>query len=113
MIALEPGEECCVWLDRYKDVPIESRPVFLFRAKSMREQRDFDRRFNELWKVQTADEQTDAIRDFFLSAVYSARNQRDGFDLNDVESCMTRSAMLDVIRAIIHSVNVQPEEKKS
>lgn len=113
MIALEPGEECCVWFDRYKDIPIEKRPVYLFRAKSMRDQREVDKRFNELWSIPTADEQANAVREFFLSIVHGARNQQEAFDLSDIESCMTRSGMMDVIRAIIHSTNVQPEEKKS
>ena len=110
MFALEPGELGKIVLDRHEGV--DNPPCCVVKAKSARQQREYDNSFDELWK-RTDDDSSKAFQDR-LTELFKANVERiEGYQSEDIEEAFTRTGMVEILRKLVSGSLIKYEEKKS
>lgn len=110
MFALEPGERGKIVLEQHEGR--ENPPCCIVLAKSARQQREFDKAFDDLWK-KTPDDSSQAFQDR-LTELFKANVERiEGYCSDEVEDAFTRQGMMEILRKLVAGSLVRYEEKKS
>jgi len=113
-LSLEPGIPLAVWLDIDEPKPIDSRPLFLVRSMTMRQQAAMEGEIQESIKGKTTyDGIFDEYARLFYKYVHGWKNMGSfeyGCDLRDL---LDSREVRQILGKIESASYVQYEEKKS
>jgi hypothetical protein len=113
-IALEPGLTFEVWLDSDAEKPIESRPRFIVKTQSLRQQREIHRVIDMIFEP---DAQVDNVFDSAVECVFRScvgwKCMGDfEFNADSIEDVMSFSEIRELLRKIAANQRMSADEKK-
>lgn len=115
-LKLSPDETIDVCLSSDKEVPIESRPVFVAKVQTMRGQRLISAAVDR-WSKPEGIESPDVLYDETVALLKTLlvdwRNMGMAFDLESLEDLLTYIEARELISLIQYGQNMTEAEKKS
>jgi len=113
-IALEPGLTFEVWLDSDAEKPIESRPRFIVKTQSLRQQREIHRVIDLIFENNvTVDDVFDAAVDCLYKSCLSWKCMGDlAFSRECIEDVLSFSEIREILRKIAANQRMSADEKK-
>jgi len=110
MFALEPGQIGKLVLKCHEGN--QSPPCCVVLAKSVRQQMEFDRAYEDVWKANDGDKSehvTQRIIDLFKLHV----ERIEGYQSESVEDAFTHGGMVEILQQLVGGRLLQYEQKKS
>ena len=113
-IALEPGLTFEVWLDSDAEKPIESRPRFIAKTQSLRQQREIHRVIDMVFQPDVqVDDVFNAAVDCVLTSCVGWKCMGDfAFSRDSIEDVMSFSEIRELLRKIAANQRMSADEKK-
>ncbi len=111
MPAYEPGEEIPIVLECDRDKPKDKQRVFWVKAMSWREQKEFNKFREEIFALNTDEEQVDKAIEVILQRVVRCTNMDNPLTPESLEAIVDYKQIWDLFAAVRY--NLTYEEKKS
>jgi hypothetical protein len=107
MISLEPGEKGRVYLSRHENV--EGAPYCVVNALSIRQQREFVRKYEEMFELESGIAIQERMLELFKEYVVEVV----GYSSTDPEDAFSQSGLMEILRKLISGSLITHDEKKS
>ena len=113
-IALEPGVTFEIWLESDSEKPIETRPVFLAKTQSMRQQREIHRVIDLVFAPNaTISEVFDSAVECLVQSCSGWRNMGErAFSKDAIEDVLSFSEIREILRKVAANQRMGIDEKK-